>query len=202
MGKEICCTPKPALKRSYGKYDLNPKTVDKPELKSKEFSLTTATALANVWSVGVLMNGMNQGTSLNTRIGSKVLWKKLMFRYRDTTLAANHSIRFLVVYDKQSNGAAPLITDVLQTDSIISFNNLNNRDRFITVIDDTITPDITNSNSGLIGMYSRKINLETIYNGNTGLITDINSGAFYYFVSTTAVSGGFECGSRMRFTDN
>ena len=44
------------------------------------------------------------------------------------------SLRFKVVYDKQTNGAAPSILGVFAVDNFYSHNNLANADRFITLL--------------------------------------------------------------------
>lgn len=201
--QKIMWTPKPALKRSYGKYDLNPKTVDKPELKVKDISLATINTQANAsFSTPIFMSGLQQGTTNGSRVGTKVTWKKLQLRYSVSPTGTNQVIapRIVVIYDRHPNaGVAPLTpTQVFQSDRIDSFNNLSGRDRFLTIIDEC--PDIYANSTGIM---SRKINLESIFNsGNTGTDTDVVTGAFYYFFAGLGNPAQITyITARLRYTD-
>lgn len=84
----------------------------------------------------VNLNIIPQGTTESTRIGRKVVLKKLnvkgIISLPTTATAASTStvVKVLIIQDKQTNGAAFGATDLWDTDSISSFNNLANSSRF------------------------------------------------------------------------
>lgn len=182
------------------------------ELKFKDTNFTTTiNANSEVWSPGTptLLNGLANGSDASTRIGRKIIMTSLYFRtvvQLATTSTGGAAFRIVVVYDKQSNAAAPAVTDVFVADNFRSPNNLSNRDRFVTLCD-VVTDQIgTGTNySGNVTIY-KKINLETMFNaGSAGTIGDISSGSIYFFV---AQSGGILTANptvntyaRIRYTD-
>lgn len=86
-----------------------------------------------------LLNAANQGTTASTRAGRRITMKNMSWLFNislaPTTTGAS-PLRFLVVYDKQTNGAAPAATDVLVSDIIGSPMNLNNSRRFKILVDE------------------------------------------------------------------
>lgn len=141
--------------------------------------------------------------------------------------------RLLVVYDRQSNGVVPYKGDVLaaladsgmgggagantQVPSISSFMNLNNRERFLVVVDKQVEVDGTWKKSTRIKFY-KKLNLEVVYNSAVdGSAASIMTGALWCFaismnahvaVTTSAANmstGGtlfaMDGNCRIRFTD-
>lgn len=164
----------------------------------------------------VLLNGCIQGTDGTTRIGRKISLKKLLFRMNITfqenttggtaagSLAGN--VRLLFVYDKQTNGAVPLSTDILLSATVTSPMNLDNRDRFQVIADKVYHVSPVDNAGAYVKLY-KKLNRQTIFNaGNAGTVADITTGSLYLFVfSTIATTGGgniiFTYNSRVRFSD-
>lgn len=173
------------------------------ELKNIDDAASKWTNLASTWTITCL-NDVVQGTSGTTRIGRKILMKSLICQgYLTNT---SNIARILIVYDKQSNGAAPAATDVLTSNTIFALMNLDNRDRFIVVAD--IYPfaqseNLAGNDTTTMAYYlRRKMNLETIYSGNAGTVADITSGGLFMM---TNVNGGTIAGesgiTRIRFVD-
>jgi len=156
------------------------KFIDNTFLLSPNFNSTLFTA-------GRLLNGCVQGTEATNRIGRKIVMSSLYLKGTfnlGTTSTGGGTARIIVVYDKQANGTAPAITDVLLSDDVLSPNNLSNRDRFTKICDfETETISVNGINSVSVETY-RRLNLETMYNtGNAGTIGDITSGSLYMFVA-------------------
>lgn len=168
----------------------------------------------------ILLNGLSQGTDATTRIGRKVLMKSLLVRVTVsmTTLAAGTQpagaiggqVRFLCIYDSQSNGAAPIASDILSqvtTDTVVSPMNLNNRERFKILFDKYVTIDPQGPQSATLKCY-KKFNLPIIFNGgNAGTIADIQTGSIYILAAATCqATAAFNCEtngySRIRFLDD
>jgi len=143
--------------------------------------LTTFTTTLSTWS-SLLLNGLQLGTGASNRIGRQIFMTYMQWK-ASTTLPS----RLLLIYDSQSNGAAPAITDILQdsTDVVNSPHSFQGRERFHYIFDSAydLTPE-RNTN------YTHKhmpINLSTSYNdGNTGTIADITSGALYMWAYTSS----------------
>ena len=101
-------------------------------------------------------------------------------------------VRFMIVYDKQTNGVLPALTDLLSAFSGIgnataraidvnSPNNLNNRDRFIVLADKRFTLQTGGPSSRHIKKYKR-LNTSVAYKSGAtvGDVTDITSGGLYF----------------------
>lgn len=164
------------------------------------------------WATGVTtwtitcINDVAQGTSAITSIGRKILMKSILLQAVLTN--SNGFGRLLIVYDRQTNGAAPAATDVLTSNTMMAAQNLDNRDRFIILAD--IYPweqseNIANGNiNGSPGGYKRfiKCNLETIYGSNLGTVADIQSGGLFIMTNCNGGTIAGETGlQRVRFVD-
>lgn len=149
-----------------------------------------------------LLNGLTQGTTANTRVGSRIELKSIAFRsnFQSGTSATGVTpFRIKIVYDKQSDGAAPAATDVMAGDAIDSHNNLSNAGRFITLFDQTWQPQVGYGGgaSGAGATQAQvlegyvKCALPVKYNsGNTGTVADIVAGAIYVLAWTSGVTFG------------
>jgi len=143
-----------------------------------------------------LLNGLVPGTGASQRIGKKAVMKTLQFRASIGALSAGAEdtifqgiVRFLWIYDKQSNATAPTLAQIFeQTDSGTSFMNMDNRDRFVVLADRQIAMDQSGGHpAAQIKMY-KKINLPTIFNaGTAGTIADITSGSIYLVLISDSV---------------
>lgn len=172
------------------------------------------------------------GSDYNQRVGRKTLIKKIYIRGRCQTEASSQSAattintvalqaRCIVFVDKQPNGAAPAVTDLLVSADPASQLNLNNRDRFSVLKDDTYEFDPYCANSGTGASQCRQIypikvfrkfrkgeGIETIFNAtNGGTILDINSGALYMFWLGSSAAGtntdiNITLSTRVRYVDN
>lgn len=153
-----------------------------------------------------LLNGCTQGSDYDERVGRKIVNRSVYIRgYVTPTLTANVTsppqlCRMILFIDNQPNGAAPAVTDVLNTANSTSQLNLNNRDRFKILRDETFPLGFVLGNAGGditagdmtvadCNVY-KKLAVETIFNaGNAGTIGDINSGAIYMMWIGSQVAG-------------
>jgi len=153
-----------------------------------------------------------QGAAPYNRIGSKILNKSLRLRgfisVGSSTTAGQDILRVLVVYDRQTNGAAPSWGDVCEGTSAagaansaaLAPINMGNRDRFVTLMDWVVYPGcntagsitdsaipLTASNqpdgqqSFILDRYIKLKNLETHFGANTGGVGDIRTGGIFMF---------------------
>lgn len=196
----------------------------KQELKVSD--ITTAQYAVNTTGTFTLLHVPILGTDYTQRIGRKTVIKSLYIRGRvlienaqvftaAITCAAQQP-RMILFWDMQPNGAAPAVTDLLNTADSTSHLNLNNRDRFRIIKDKTFVFDpmvitaataVANWNRTIsdIKCY-KKLTGEVIFNGtNGGTIADINSGALYMFWIGNVPAGTNDSlavlSTRIRFDD-
>lgn len=165
----------------------------------------------------ILLNGTARGADIDNRIGRMIVVKSIQIAWSSYAVGVtgiDQTHRFLIVYDKQTNGVLPAIGDILTSSTPWAQRNLNNRNRFIILHDSwaSIANDIAaGAPSGLPKIadfkYYRRHNLKTQYNaGDTGLIGDIATGGIY-FIKLGSVAAGVTAGlcignCRIRFIDS
>lgn len=162
-----------------------------------------------------LLNAVATGTDFTNRIGRKVCWKSVLIQGHTSptaNIAAGCYGRIMIIYDSQPNGALPSATDVLLSNAPNSPMNLNNRDRFKILWDKRVTAGAYNVTASTavadrtvteVRKY-KKINLETIFDGTTAAIADIQSGSIFMLTTGSATAGNgltLNCTVRMRFND-
>jgi len=200
------------------------KSVDIP---SSSFGLSTTAVITPI-------NLISAGSSYFNRIGRKITLKSLhvkLFLDNLRTTASADYLRIMVVYDGQSNGSLPSISDIIQdTDQTgtnatysSSSTNLNNRDRFRVLADWRLVPPTCTNTAGVITnlsaidpvqplmdleRYIKLKGLSTQYKADSSpaVIGDIATGALL-LVTYGRVASGSEgwraLGSlRLRYTDN
>lgn len=169
----------------------------------------------NLFDTGmVLLNPVSTGTKFSERIGSKINVKSIALQGCFKQLVDSTNVayaRYLIVYDRQPNGAYPTIDEILRTnDTNTDFNsgvNMVNKSRFKIIRDKRITVD---SGCGLqfsVNEYC-KGNWECEYGTSTNLIGDVRTGAilFVAFQAGAGTGGGAaliptEFKSRVRYWD-
>lgn len=173
----------------------------------------------NTGALGSLLNGLQPGSSASQRIGMNCEFKSLEFRARVTSTAAtgvDQYCRMLIVQDKQSNGVAPGIGDILINASTTAPRNLANRKRFRILWDKTFamggnlnaagTPSTVPNLRNFKAYMKFRPAIRTEYNtGVAGTIADINSNSLYLVTIGTEAAGATDAGLvgyiRLRYTD-
>lgn len=156
-----------------------------------------------------LLNGLSQGTTAVTRVGTRVYMKSLLVRGQlimTAPTSPSGPVRILVVYDKEANGAACTAAQVLAADTVGSPLSLYSPGRFTVLMDEYMHMENGNPGAWFINRYV-KMGLPVLFNnGNAGTVADISSGSVYAFVHTggqvyTAATNG-AIYARIRFEDN
>lgn len=173
-----------------------------------------------------LLNGCVAGSQNFNRIGRKINLKSLQIQgyfVNADNSAVSTKARMIIVFDKQSNGAAPTYADIVTSQNIAgttssTYNdmiNLNNRDRFEIIRDTKVTIGALDSTATqafaqspgmvLVDQYIKLGNRETVYNaGTAGTVGDIQSGSLYVFFiasQNNAAGVNFVGSFRTRFVD-
>lgn len=198
--------------RSYGGYSRGG-----PELKYIDTSILNSSPTSS--GTTTLLNGVSQGTDYTNRIGRKIIVKSILANFRiypntaATTLSAGDHVRFLCVYDTQTNSATiATASDILASGDINSPMNLNNRDRFHVIFDKRVTMNPAVYAAGALtvgaptnkwfGKY-KKCMKDVIFSGTGATIGSIQTGAIILLALSTQTSQtSFDCYFRFRFHDS
>lgn len=196
-------------------------------IERKVNDIDTATYQVNTTGSFTLLCLPTVGADFNNRVGRKITLKSvyikgMVLNEQSVTPSAGANgpqhLRMVIFYDCQPNGAAPAVTDLLNSATPASQLNLNNRDRFKILADKEYVMDPTVysvtatqsvaafSNQAKYVKKYKKLNLETIFSTSTGGIADITSGAlFMFWIGSRAAGAGdanFIGSTRVRYADN
>jgi len=179
------------------------------EQKFKDLAITPN---ANTTGAVSLLNGIQQGTTPSTRIGSVVMMTKLQLRMTAAvvpTTGVDQQVRILIVYDRQTNGAALTGALVLTNFDTTAFQLLENRDRFIVLYDQTVNLNAS-AESGSDKYITRELSLHlpAVFIAGAGTadtIADIKTGSLYFMTVGTEAAGAtaatVDVGARLWFND-
>lgn len=183
---------------------------------SYKFTDTTALSSPCITTGNLtLLGAVGQGTDENQRLGRNTMMKSIQFKGELQAGATNaQSIaRVILLYDRQPNKAAPVMADILTSVTYNAFRNLDNKDRFVILMDkmySVIGPGgtgvSTESVQRAIDKYIKLPNLLTNYtNSGTGTSADITTGSLWLFTlgdqSTASLGSSLNYYARVRFVD-
>lgn len=179
----------------------------KGELKNVD---TTVAQVADTTGAVTLINGIARGDDINERVGRQVILKYIqanIVNYVTPTTGIDQSHRMLIVLDRQANGAAPAITDVLVSASTVAMPNLDNRKRFRILFDSIKNMNASGEpGSMIVQRVFKRVNIPVQFNsGDAGTVADIQTGALYLItlgsIAPGGTAGNFSGRIRVRYTD-
>lgn len=189
-----------------------------PGPEKKFLDVTTAEPLVVAQTAAngvVLLNGCAQGVDANQHIGRQTTMKSLYWLWQGAIAATTTgaaSARLVIVYDKEAEGAAPTVaaaaqTDIFNQDNIVAQMNLNNRDRFIVLVDELVEAIGSQGPAAFMRKGYRKVNLPVVFNASAAAtVAAINTGSVYAIVwhsGAIAVANAVtNLQTRIRFVDN
>lgn len=211
--KEIKKTQPVIIKRKK-KTALGATWRDSIEKKNIDFDSNTFTIpnLTRTMSIACV-NPVAQGSTGTEYVGRKLMMKSLNFRfeiYPDSTGNGGDGtfFRCLLVYDRDTNGALPAITDIMTIDDQLSYMNLDNTKRFVTIYDKMKNWQSFAQNSSITFKGNIKLHHIMKFKGATASVTDITQGGIYLLFSQ---GGNYDSSglvpqlywrSRVRFVDD
>lgn len=173
------------------------------QLQPSQIPITTTPVIQQITTV-------QQGPGISQRIGNKICLKSLRVRFDLGYVPANNveitqSARFIVVYDRNPNGAYPTVNQILAANrqdgttnngTMWSSINCNLLDRFVILLDEfKILPPVdsvtaingtwqtgpTNQEAFKIDKYIKLKGLETVFSNtaNPQVIANTQVGALY-----------------------
>lgn len=197
----------------------------KIERKFHDVTHATNTVIAGGEINELSLNLIGQGNTESKRIGRRITVHKLYFTFviqmpaQATTVAppiSSDIIRVIIYLDTQCNGATAQIAHIVETNTIASYRNLANQERFVILMDQDFpittatsfwrtTATVGYETSSYVYHVHKSFNVDTkISFDNTlpdGEITTIRENNFgvYAITSNGKAQLGFE--ARLRFTD-
>ncbi len=188
------------------------------ELKFHDLDIDDAVVAVNGTIAQASCNIIAGGTTESTRIGRKSVIRKINWRYEIVLPNAQNmtsvldTVRVILYLDKQANGAAATALNILETDDFQSFNNLSNKNRFVTLMDRTHELNAqaaggngtANDVAGIQMNYSffKDVNILIEYDSTTGALTEQRSNNIGVLLLGKQGFLGFFSKMRLRFTDN
>lgn len=179
----------------------------KPEIKWKDTQINSV--IDNTGDV-VLLNGLTQGTTAQTRIGRKAFMKYITvngYAQVTPTTGLDQVCRIMFLISKDPNGLAPTIGDILQTGNVESLRNMKGNEdyKILKTFEFTLNASAKPGSKKLV-RYFRKLNFPTDYAlANNGNITDIEQNAIYMITLGTLnagnTAGNFVGNIRIGYTD-
>ena len=132
------------------------------------------------------VNCVPQGAAAYNRVGTKIVLKSIKFDttfYLQGSAPSNAVVRWMIVYDRQTNGAFPSFSSILSENistapGLYSGVNMANRSRFLVLRQQCIAMDPEHCQAYHASAYIRT-NLETQFVSNTTTIGDITTGGLY-----------------------
>lgn len=174
----------------------------------------TETVAANTTGVVVCLNDeITQGSDADSnRIGNKIQMKSIALNIENkatATTGLNQSHRVMLVYDKETNGVLPTVTDIFNSTNNLMYRHRSvlNNTRFVVLMDRYVTlqSDTTGQNTCIWDKYV-KLDSEEMFLNNSGDITGVGRGGLYLVVIGEIVAGvtagTLTYNSRLRYTDD
>lgn len=170
----------------------------------------------------IALNLVQVGSSMFNRIGRKIEMRSIRLVLDLNTLPVTRATilpdlgRVMVIYDRQTNGANPVLADFLADTDQTGVNtteaqsglNMNNRERFVTIIDKKINlPQATNTAGVMTNVFPpgdvipawcdefrRLKGLTTHYraDSNPAVIGDIATGGLFIIALSKSQAAGTE----------
>lgn len=149
------------------------------EDKYVDLNIGTATAVSTTPAI-TPVNLIAQGTNVSNRVGNVIRCTRYEIKTVTVVGDVTQMMRLCVIWDKQPNGATALDTDIwAQAGQPLSQRNNDKLKRFDILWDEIFTLD-TNDSVIVINKVI-PINRFTEYNGSTGLISNITTGALLLY---------------------
>jgi len=177
------------------RYAVAPKKV---ELKYDDGTYTITTDQV------VLLTTIANGTGPSDRIGRHVQYHDIQFNLFWQLASGYNTTRVVLFYDRQSNGASPGLSDVLNSSTDVhALYNPDNRSRFKILWDKTI--DFDTANVGTKAIINQRVSLKNLrceFLGSTSAVTDIDMGAIYFLhINSNGTTLTTKCRNRLQYYD-
>nr|WAE42745.1 MAG: capsid protein [Cressdnaviricota sp.] len=190
------------------RYDVRRPTIQEVkcvDVENQTMPIQTGSVATNI----TVVNAPLEGAAFYQRVGRRIAMKSFHLNGYITQTFSNAApnlatyVRIMVIYDRQTNGAAPSYADILlaynasgATSSIVLDGiNMNNRDRFTVLMDYKVTlppigingvtaselDTIIDTTKLMVNRFIPLKNLETHFKNSAGGVGDIATGGLFVF---------------------
>lgn len=185
------------------------------ELKYFDTVLAETTVANSGTILNSSLNLLVQGSGETQRVGRKVVLKSIHLRgfceANDSATVGAEAVRIIIYLDKQANGAAATVGDILESADYRAFNDLEAFGRYIILkdwyfalnrmVNATITADKLFS-VGMVLSWNRRVNIPLYFEGSTGALTEVKSNNIGVMAITRSnLVVGVEYHTRIRYSD-
>lgn len=167
------------------------------------------------------INIIPQGVTESQRIGRKCTIKQILWHYQlnlpEADAVANppnpDAVRVIMYLDKQANGAAAAVTDIIESADWQSFRNLANSSRFTILLDRMVQMNydtMASDGAGLVSTskvnwdltFYKNCNIPLEFNSTTGAMSEIRSNNLGVLLLGQNGVAGFGSKIRLRYSDS
>jgi len=174
--------------------------------------LNQAIAITDIAAGGTLQQAalfnIVQGTTDSTRVGNVIRVRSIRahLTFTDTVMTV---FRILLIWDRQPNGAAAAVADVVATATFNGLYNTNNvvgagGSRFTIISDVTgiINPNIVTTNTPY--QYNRTflVNKSVTFGGNAGTIADMSTNNLFFLFFASSANTDLSGNLQIKYTDD
>lgn len=162
----------------------------KKSIEYKYFDVTQGAADCNTSGTAFELNAMQQGDTVSTRTGNRVLARRLTIRgyfNNSHNTPQDCIVRMIILKARDQNNASQTVSIVLNTTPYVNSHLKDeHKHRFQILADKTFTMD-TSQHTLIPFYFTQKLNSVCTYNGNAGDYSDIEDGCYYImFMSSVA----------------
>lgn len=200
--------------RTAGYYGRYPQVTGEDKFFDGSKASTTSATGGTIFDSSLVK--IPQGTEEKERIGRKCVIDRIAIRGNVLLPAntnenlTNDTVRIIIYQDKQTNGAAAVVTDILESAAWNSYNNLANSQRFRVLHSEFIeinslsgggdvAADTSDSTSKYFDFY-KKCNIVMEFDSTAGAITEMKSNNIGVLVISRLGEAFVEYRWRVRFT--
>ncbi len=159
------------------------------ELHEDEIALV----IANITTTGsqVLLTSIGTGDNRQDRTGDQITMRSLKLNFNVTVGAIESIFRVIVFWDRQTNGAVPLLADVLANTAFptTSVMNVDNIKRFRVISDRCMRMNTLGDHPAVCVRRRYKLRHKIRFDGGGIAVADIVSGALYALYLSDQVGG-------------
>lgn len=171
----------------------------------KFFDSTVASAVGTGYNILALSQPIIQGVGGGARVGDNITYIDLTMIYRiDIGNGSNTDVRFIVVLDKQNNGVAPVVGDLLVNTGFTStYSAQQIKEKRFNILWDVVY----NVTSGGVGGITKKVVIPLVqkaeFNDPTNVVGANGKNSMWLFMVSTDNTNkpGFNMDFQIRFTD-
>ncbi len=213
MKKRRFYKPRPKYRRHVS--DLKPGELKFHDLATVDTVVSATGSTDDIPSCNLIAQGVTEVT----RVGRKCTIRKILWKFDlkiPTTATANETsevVQVMLYLDKQANGAAAAVLDILETAANNEFRNLSNSGRFVILMNRTYalncpagsgrgsTDTLSYGEQVVHDEFYKDCNIPLEFSATTGAITELRSNNIGILTISKDGTANLNGKMRLRFSD-